>query len=231
MPVVALWGIIVYVLSLTECQSFYMIVDVDVSHVGSLIPTWFAWHIVRNKFAVDCEVLKSDVLNHSALVVTGNDTHIGSRATVGYIAQRDVLDASSWGRAILLVVAHTDVEEHYTTYVVDVEVLECNVLHRNIIAVVYAYTTLIVYLIFCMFKNLDAVVQHIVNHFVLRSFAVQTYHDRVSHVSPHHKVLDSDIAATAMIFLASAIDSRAVVTGACKELKILIILTFYVLVL
>ena len=66
-------------------------------------------------------------------------------------------------------------------------------------------------------------VQHIVYQLVLGSFAVQTYHDRVSHVSPHHKVLDSDIAATAMIFLASAIDSRAVVTGACKELKILII--------
>lgn len=133
--------------------------------------------------------------------------------------------------SILLVVAHTNVEEHSTTNIVNVEVLERNVLHRDVVAVVYANATLIVYLIFCMFKNLDAVVQHIVYQFVLGSFAVQTYHDRVSHVSPHHKVLDSDIAATAMIFLASAIDSRAVVTGACKELKILIILTFYVLVL
>ena len=142
-----------------------MVVDVYVSHVGSLVPSWFAWHIVRYEFTVDSKVL------------------------------------------------------------------EANVLHRDVVTVVYAYATLIVYLVFCMFKNFYAVVQHIVNQFVLGSFAVQTYHDRMCHVSPHHKVLDSDIAATAMIFLASAIDSRAVVTGACKELKILIILTFYVLVL
>ena len=142
-----------------------MVVDVYISHVGSLVPSWFAWHIVRYEFTVDSKVL------------------------------------------------------------------EANVLHRDVVTVVYAYATLIVYLVFCMFKNFYAVVQHIVNQFVLGSFAVQTYHDRMCHVSPHHKVLDSDIAATAMIFLASAIDSRAVVTGACKELKILIILTFYVLVL
>ena len=86
-----------YVLSLAECQSFYMIVDVDVSHVGSLVPSWFAWHVVRYEFAVDCKVLKANVLNHSALVVTGNDTHIGSRATIGDVAQRNVLNASSWG--------------------------------------------------------------------------------------------------------------------------------------
>lgn len=142
-----------------------MVVDVYVSHVGSLVPSWFAWHIVRYEFTVDSKVL------------------------------------------------------------------EANVLHRDVVAVVYAYATLIVYLVFCMFKNFYAVVQHVVNHFVLGSFAVQTYHDRMSHVSPHHKVLDSDVAATAMIILSGAIDSGAVVAGACKELKILIILTFYVLVL
>lgn len=142
-----------------------MVVDVYVSHVGSLVPSWFAWHIVRYEFTVDSKVL------------------------------------------------------------------EANVLHRDVVAVVYAYATLIVYLVFCMFKYFDSVVQHVVNHFVLGSFAVQTYHDRMSHVSPHHKVLDSDVAATAMIILSGAIDSGAVVAGACKELKILIILTFYVLVL
>lgn len=135
MPVVALWGIIVYVLSLAECQSFYMIVDVDVSHVGSLVPSWFAWHIVRYEFTVDSKVL------------------------------------------------------------------EANVLHRDVVAVVYAYATLIVYLVFCMFKYFDSVVQHVVNQFVLGSFAVQTYHDRMCHVSPHHEILDCYITATAMIIL------------------------------
>lgn len=43
-----LWGIIAYILLLAECQSFYMVVDVDVSHVGSLVPSWFAGHIIRN---------------------------------------------------------------------------------------------------------------------------------------------------------------------------------------
>ena len=85
-----------YVLSLAECQSFYMIVDVDVSHVGSLVPSWFAGHVVRYEFAVDCKVLKANVLHHTALVVTGYYTHIGSRATIGDVAQRNVLNASSW---------------------------------------------------------------------------------------------------------------------------------------
>lgn len=74
-----------------------MVVDVYVSHVGSLVPSWFAWHIVRYEFTVDSKVLEANVLHHTALVVTCYYTHIGSRATIGNVAQRDVLNASSWG--------------------------------------------------------------------------------------------------------------------------------------
>ena len=90
-------GIMFYVLSLAECQSFYMVVDVDVSHVGSLVPSWFAGHIIRYEFAVDSKVLEANVLHHTALVVTCYYTHIGSRATIGNVAQHNVLNATSGG--------------------------------------------------------------------------------------------------------------------------------------
>ena len=83
-----------------------MVVHIDICHVGSLIPLWLSRHIIRNHLAVDGEVLKADVLHLAALVVTGDDTHVGSFSGIGDIAEGDVLDATAWGRTVLLVEAY-----------------------------------------------------------------------------------------------------------------------------
>ena len=69
-----------------------------------------------------------------------------------------------------------------------------------------------------MLKYFDSVVQHIVNHLVFGSLAVQAYHNRMCNISPHYEVFNGDISASAMISFACTVDGRAVVAGACKEM-------------
>ena len=129
-----------------------MVVYVDIRHICGLVPFWLPLHIVRNHLAVDGEVLEMDVLYHSALVVTGYDAHIRSiLACVGDVAQGDVLDATSWGRTVLLVEAYAHVEEHSLADVVDVEVLKGDAFYQDVVAIVDADAALIVYLVLGMF--------------------------------------------------------------------------------
>ena len=197
---------------------FYMVVHIDIRHVGSLIPLWLSRHIIRNHLAVDGEVLETDVLHLAALVVTGNDAHVRLLTGIGDIAEGDVLDASAWGRTVLLVEANAHVEEHSLADVFDAEILESNALYQDVVAIVDADAPLIVYLVLGMLQDVDVIVEHVGDVFVLRSLAVQAYHDRMSYVCPHDEVLDGDVLATAMIVLAGAIDGGTVVAGAGKEM-------------
>ena len=128
-----------------------MVIHVDICHICRLIPFWLPGHIVRNHLAVDREVLEMDVLYHSALVVTGDDAHVRSFSSVGDVAQGDVLDATAWGRTVLLVEAYAHVEEHTLADIVDAEVLEGNALYQDVVAIVDADAALIVYLVLGMF--------------------------------------------------------------------------------
>ena len=96
-----------------------MVVYVDICHICRLVPFWLPLHIVRNHLAVDGEVLETNVLHFAALVVTGDDAHVRSFSSVGDVAQGDVLDATSWGRTVLLVEAYAHVEEHTLADIVD----------------------------------------------------------------------------------------------------------------
>ena len=69
-----------------ERHIFHMVVQIDVRHVGSLIPLWLLLHVIRNDLSVDGEILETDVLHFSAFVVTGYDAHVGLIAVVGDIA-------------------------------------------------------------------------------------------------------------------------------------------------
>ena len=127
-----------------ESYILHMVIHVDIRHICGLVPFWFSWHVIRNHLAVDGEVLEMDVLYHSALVVTGYDAHIRSiLARVGDVAKSDVFDTSAWCRTIFLVEADADV--------VDVEILEGDAFYQNVVAIVDADTTLVVYLVFGMF--------------------------------------------------------------------------------
>ena len=194
-----------------------MVVHVDICHICGLVPLWLSRHIIRNHFTINREVLEADVFHLAALVVTGDDAHVGSFSGVGDVAQGDILDASAWGRTVLLVEAYTHIEEHALADVVDVEVLEGNALYQDVVAIVDADAALIVYLVFGVLQDVDVIIEHIADFLVLRRLAVQTYHDRVSYVCPHHEILDGDVPATAMIVLAGAVDGRAVVAGTGEE--------------
>jgi hypothetical protein len=111
-----------------------------------------------------------------------------------------------------------NIEEHALADVVDVEVLEGNALYQDVVAIVDADATLIVYLVFGVLQDVDVIVEHVGDVFVLWSLAVQAYHDRMSHVCPHHEILDGDVLATAMIVLAGAVDGGAIIAGAGKEM-------------
>ena len=50
---------------------------------------------------------------------------------------------------------------------------------------------------------------------------MQADHDRMSHVCPHHEVLDGNVPATAMIVLAGAVDGGTIVAGTCKEMLLI----------
>ena len=93
-----------------------------------------------------------DVLHLAALIVTGDDAHIRSiLARVGDVAKSDVFDTSAWCRTIFLVEADADVEEHSLADVVDVEVLEGDAFYQDVVAIVDADATLVVYLVLGMF--------------------------------------------------------------------------------
>lgn len=196
----------------------HMVVHIDIRHVGSLVPLWLSRHIIRNHFTINREVLEEDVFHLAALVVTGDDAHVGSFSGIGDVAQGNILDASAWGRTVLLVEAYTHVEEHSLADVFDAEVLEGDALYQDVVAIVDADAALIVYLVLGMLQDVDVIIEHIADFLVLRRLAVQTYHDGVSYVCPHHEILDGDVPATAMIVLAGAVDGRAVVAGTCKEM-------------
>lgn len=196
----------------------HMVVHIDIRHVGSLVPLWLSRHIIRNHFTINREVLEADVFHLAALVVTGDDVHVGSFSGVGDVAQGDILDASAWGRTVLLVEANTHVEEHSLADVFDAEVLEGDALYQDVVAIVDADAALIVYLVLGMLQDIDVVIEHVGDVLVLWSLAVQAYHDRMSHVCPHDEILDGNVPATAMIVLAGAVDGRAVVAGTCKEM-------------
>ena len=183
-----------------------MVVHVDFCHICGFVPLWLSRHIIRNHLAVDGEVLKADVLHLAALVVTGNDAHVRLLTGIGDIAEGDVLDATAWGRTVLLVEAYAHVEEHTLADIVDAEVLESNALYQDVVAIVDADAALIVYLVLGMLQDIDVIIEHVGDVLVLWSLAVQAYHDRMSHVCPHDEVLDGDVLATAMIVLAGAID-------------------------
>ena len=196
----------------------HVVVHVDIRHICGLVPFWLSRHIIRNHLAVDGEVLETDVLHLAALVVTGDDAHVGSFSGVGDVAQGDILDASAWGRTVLLVEAYAHVEEHSLADVFDAEVLEGDALYQDVVAIVDADAALIVYLVLGMLQDVDVIVEHVGDVFVLWSLAVQAYHDRMSHVCPHHEILDGDVPATAVIVLAGTVDGGAVVAGTCKEM-------------
>ena len=101
-----------------------MVVYVDIRHICGLVPLWLSRHVIRNHLAVDGEVLEVDVLHLAALVVTGDDAHVGSFSGVGDVAEGDVLDATAWGRTVLLVEAYAHVEEQSLADVFDAEVLK-----------------------------------------------------------------------------------------------------------
>ena len=195
-----------------------MVIHVDIRHICRLIPLWFSRHVIRNHLAVDGEVLETDVLHLAALVVTGDDTHVGSFSGIGDIAEGDVFDATAWCRTVLLVEAYAHVEEHTLADIVDAEVLEGNALYQDVVAIVDADAALIVYLVLGMLQDIDVIIEYVGDVLVLWSLAVQAYNDRMRHVCPHDEVLDGNVLATAMIVLAGAVDGGAVVAGTCKEM-------------
>ena len=198
-----------------------MVVHVDICHICGLVPLWLSRHIIRNHFTINREVLEADVFHLAALVVTGDDAHVGSFSGVGDVAQGDVLDATARGRTVLLVETYAHVEEHTLADMVDAEVLEGNALYQDVVAIVDADAALIVYLIFCVLQDVDVIIEHVGDVLVLWSLAVQAYHDRMSHVCPHHEVLDGNVPATAVIVLAGAVDGGTVVAGTCKEMLLI----------
>ena len=105
-----------------------MVVHVDISHICGFVPLRFSRHIIRNQLAVDGEVLETDVFHLAALVVTSDDTHVRSFSSVGDVAQGDVLDATSWGRTVLLVEAYAHVEKR-VAQIVDISLGTCCPLH------------------------------------------------------------------------------------------------------
>ena len=202
---------------LAKSNVIHMVIHVDIRHVGSLIPFGLARHIIRDDLPVDGEVLKTNVLHFSAWVITSYDAHVWLFASISDVAKRDVLDASAWGGAILLVEANSNIEEHALADVLYVEVLEGDVLYQDVVAIIDADAPLVVYLVLGMFQDVDSIIDHVGDFLILWGFAMKTDHDRVSNVCPIHTVLDGDVLATAMIVLAGAIDGGAVVAGTSEE--------------
>lgn len=79
----------------SECEVLHMLAYEDVGHVGGLVPSGLAGHVVADERAVDGEVLEADVLHLALLVVSRDDAHVGLLPAVGDVAEGDVLDAAA----------------------------------------------------------------------------------------------------------------------------------------
>lgn len=87
-----------------------MVTYVDGYEVSCLVPTRLAGHIIVDEATVYLESLESDVFHLAFLVVTVDDGHVGSLATIAYITEGDVLDTPTGCGTIFGIVTHLNVE-------------------------------------------------------------------------------------------------------------------------
>lgn len=78
---------------LRELQPLDMVAYVDGYKVGSLVPTWFARHLVMDESAVDLESLEGDILHFAFFVVAIDDRHIGLLTIVADMTEGDIFDS------------------------------------------------------------------------------------------------------------------------------------------
>lgn len=198
-----------------------MLTDEHIGEVRGLVPFGLARHIVGDLLAVDDEIVEVDAGDRTAVVVTRDERHAGMGALIGDVAQGDVANAATGRMAVLLVVAHAEVEEIAQADILDANVAEGDAVDEDIVAVVDGYAALIVYLPLVLLEDVDVVVDHVSDGLVLLDVAVESNHDGVGHVSPVYGVVYTDVAAAAMIVLSRAVDGGAVITGPTEDMIII----------
>mgnify|MGYP003505507218 FL=1 len=98
------------------CLSFeYDILDmvpyIDRDKIRGFIPLRLSGHLIVDVASVDLETLEKDVLYLALLVVAVDDGHVGLLAIVADVAEGNVFDTTTGSRAVLVVVAHSDLEQ------------------------------------------------------------------------------------------------------------------------
>ena len=204
-------------LRLHKRDILHMSSHMDPGHISRLIPFGLAGHVVINQRSVDCQILKTDVLHRSLLVVARYLGDFGVAALIGDVAEEYILDAPSGSGTILFVVEDTDIDKLSLAEILHPDVLKTDVTDEVVVAGIDGEATLIIQLLFLVVQDVDIHVTQIFNRIPMIRIPMDAYHDGVYHICPQRGVLHGDVLAAAFITHSGGIDGRAVVRVATEH--------------
>ena len=135
---------------LFEYDSLDMVPHIDRDKIRGFIPLRLSGHIIVDEAPVDFETLEKDVLYLALLVVAVDDGHVGLLAIVADVAEGNVFDTTTGSRAVLVVVAHSDLKQRSLVYVLDAYVLEEYIFDVVVVSTINGHATLVIDLWFAL---------------------------------------------------------------------------------
>ena len=86
-----------------------MLADIKACHVAGFKPSGLVGHVVINRFAVDDQIFKHNVLHFAFAVVTGKNGKLRIRSIVGDVFEIDILNPTTGSGTILFVVKQSSI--------------------------------------------------------------------------------------------------------------------------
>ncbi len=174
---------------LSECDRIHMLTDEDISIVGSFIPFQLVWHVVANDASIDVQIFKTYIPNTALFIITADDRHLRAHTAITDVAECDILDATARCIAVLLIPTDSQIHQHAIRQTFYSDVLERQAFHQDVVTVIDADATLIVYLVLWVFKYINIIVKHILYRLVLLYVPMQSYHDGMGNVGPVDSIM------------------------------------------
>ena len=194
-----------------------MVPHIDRDKIRGFIPLRLSGHIIVDEAPVDFETLEKDVLYLALLVVAVDDGHVGLLAIVADVAEGNVFDTTTGSRAVLVVVAHSHLEQRTLVYVLDAYVVEEYVFDVVVVSAVDGHATLVIDLRFALADDVDVLVHESHDAVGLLGVAVYADEDGVCHIGPEGGVAHAYIVHRTLEPLAGGIGGGAVVRGATEH--------------
>ena len=204
------------------CLSFeYDILDmvpyIDRDKIRGFIPLRLSGHLIVDEASIDLETLEEDVLYLALLVVAVDDGHVGLLAIVSDVTEGNVFDTSTGSRAVLVVVAHSDLKQRSLVYVLDAYVLEEYIFDVVVVSTINGHTALIVYLWLALTDDVNILIHETHDAVGLLGIAVYADEDGVCHIGPEGGVAHAHIVHRTLEPLAGGISGGAVVRGTTEH--------------